>query len=439
MDEWQKRFRENFSGTKEKPKKTYEEMTKEEKEKFLRERNKNQTFSGFADGGNVLEEPVDTNAYLEQFKQALSAQQPSVDPSDVRDAQLAQINEEIKTPYQKTKPELLKDQIQQAAQLTPEGQASQDRGPVAETPQVDPMLAKYKEAIAKYESKLAEKPEENKVMNWLTGIGQGANVISKMKGTSPGEVQYYGDVQKKNHAASEKENLSGLQNLQNMYAKYLEMQKRNESKGASELDKARAATEKAKAGYYKARSKAPSQKVTEGEKVIDREFAKDYNDWASGGKADYEVNSKIFKDAIKGLKSGKVSTGSMSGMGSRIPGYRSDTRETEDQVRKAINGMLRATLGAQFTEKEGERIFAQTFDPFKSEEANVAAMEAELAKLEKRKNSMEDMGKYYTKKKTLSGYEVPTANSEIREVKRKTKDGKTAIFNADTKEFLRYE
>lgn len=184
---------------------------------------------------------------------------------------------------------------------------------------------------------------------------------------------------------------------------------------------------------------------TEGEKTVDREFAKEYNKWATGGKSDYEVNSKIFKDAISKLKTGKVSTGTLSGLGARIPGYRSETREVEDQVRKAINGMLRATLGAQFTEKEGERIFQQTFDPAKSEKANVRAMELELAKLEKRKNDIEDMGKYYTKNKTISGYEIPEAKSGIdseamaNEIKRKTKDGRIAIFDADTKEFIRYE
>jgi hypothetical protein len=101
-------------------------------------------------------------------------------------------------------------------------------------------------------------------------------------------------------------------------------------------------------------------KKTEGEKVADREFAKEYTKWNVSGRADYDVNSKIFRDAIKDVKSGKIETGTMSGMGARIPGVRTDTAEAEARVRKAINGMLRATLGSQFTEKEGERIFNQT-------------------------------------------------------------------------------
>lgn len=157
--------------------------------------------------------------------------------------------------------------------------------------------------------------------------------------------------------------------------------------------------------------KKKAAEPTQGEKTIDREFAKEYNKWSTGGKADYEVNAKIFKDAIRDLRQGKVDTGPIEGIGARTPVLRTDARAMEDRVRKAINGMLRATLGAQFTEKEGERIFQQTFDPFKDQNDNIKAMELELAKLEKRKDDIESMGKYYTKNKTISGYEVPEATT----------------------------
>lgn len=162
----------------------------------------------------------------------------------------------------------------------------------------------------------------------------------------------------------------------------------------------------------KLRREAEKPRKTEAEKVIDREFGKEYNKWQSGGKADYEENSKIFREAIKQLKDDKVDTGTFSGMGANVPGVRTKTAELQNRVRKAINGMLRATLGAQFTEKEGERIFNQTFDPFASEESNIANMETELAKIEKRAQSMEDRGKHYRKNKTMVGYE-PSQTSEM--------------------------
>lgn len=209
---------------------------------------------------------------------------------------------------------------------------------------------------------------------------------------------------------------------------------------ASQMEADRKSAQKELLDQYKLLRSArldSGPKPTVGQQTVDKEFGKELNAWNAGGKADYEENSKIFREAIKSLKSGKVDTGTLSGMGSDFPGVRTKTRELETRVRKAINGMLRATLGAQFTEKEGERIFQQTFDPYASPEENIKNMETELAKLEKRKDSIQERTKYFNKNKTLAGYE-PSA-SKPSEVRRKTKDGKIAIFDANTKKFLRYE
>ena len=83
--------------------------------------------------------------------------------------------------------------------------------------------------------------------------------------------------------------------------------------------------------------------------------------------------------------------------------------------------MLRATLGSQFTEKEGERIFRQTFDPYASEESNVERMNMELAKLEKRKDAMVDMSTHYSKNRTMTGYEgAPVEAGQTDEVEAKS-------------------
>lgn len=52
MEDTKYRFFEDVKdGSKKKEKKKYEDMTKAEKEEFLRNRNKNQDLSGFEDGG----------------------------------------------------------------------------------------------------------------------------------------------------------------------------------------------------------------------------------------------------------------------------------------------------------------------------------------------------------------------------------------------------
>ncbi len=159
------------------------------------------------------------------------------------------------------------------------------------------------------------------------------------------------------------------------------------------------------------KANATLEKPTVGEQTVDREFAKKYNEWRTGGKADFEENKKIFDEAITGLEKGSVDTGMTSGIGARLPGVRTDTRELETRVRKALNSMLRATLGAQFTQEEGERIFQQTFDPFASPDENVKNMQTELSKIEKRARDIEQQGQLFDKQKTLSGFQPSTESA----------------------------
>jgi hypothetical protein len=184
------------------------------------------------------------------------------------------------------------------------------------------------------------------------------------------------------------------------------------------------------------RDKLQQEKPTVGEQTVDREFAKKYNEWATGGKADYEENAQILIDAIQDLNSGKVSTGSLAGAASKVPGVRTDTRELETRVRKSLNSMLRATLGAQFTQEEGERIFQQTFDPFASPKENVKNMQTELSKLEKRKNLIEQQGEVFKQRKTLAGYEAPETMPNSDNMIKEVRQGSN-IFDANTGKFLR--
>jgi len=403
------------------------------------------------------------NNLMETLMKALQGQdtqeiQPPM--AAVEEAQLAELNQEAKSPYQKTNEELVQDKLQQEAQRTVAGNMQQEvpvNNPVSNVAKAEDVagkqeavkdefdpVKKLRENILAYEKKVNEKKEPNsdeKVIDWLTGIGKAANVLAKAKGNSLGEVQYSGDLRQSKQAQQKQQKLNQLQKLQGLYKDYLATQKK-----PAEMTP----YQKAKLGLKEKELELKGQKKstaapTEGEKVVDKEFAKEYTKWNTGGRADYEVNSKIFRDAIKALEEGKVDTGSLAGLGTDIPGQRTKTRELQATVRKAINGMLRATLGAQFTEKEGERIFQQTFDPYASKEANIRNMQLELKKLDKRKASIDDMTNYYKENKTLAGYDAPQTTPEIKqqpeanEVRRKTKDGKIAIFDADTKKFLRYE
>lgn len=408
--------------------------------------------------------------FLDKLKKAMMGQQapieipmapeqaPEVIEEAQTDAQTAQINEQAKSVNMMSKPELVQKEAQEQANLTVPGQlqeraiASEVKTPeqIVNEPSKDVMdiQSKLRENIKRYEGLVNKKSEKPQVTDKLQDafaslhniLNYGSGSLQKNLATNNYEKQ---------QAAKNQVNqgqLNNLQNLQNLYNQY---QKSQTKDGISALDQAkldqseRALKLKEKMAELTANTKTKTSKSTptEGDKVMDREFGKKLNTWNTDGKADYEVNNKIFKDAIKDLQTGKVDTGFFSGVGARVPGVRTDTRELESTVRKAINGMLRSTLGSQFTEKEGERIFQQTFDPSADPELNIKNMQLELDKIEKRKNAIEDMATYYKKDNTISGYEAPKAKDEsvVNEVKRRTKDGQVAVFDKNTKKFLRYE
>ena len=106
------------------------------------------------------------------------------------------------------------------------------------------------------------------------------------------------------------------------------------------------------------------------QKKLAGEAAKNYAAYkAEGGRAGLEVNLENLEKAVKKLESKEVTTG---GISTKVPGLNSDAvqsilnqemRNVENDARAAIMPLLRATLGAQFTDKEGERIFNTVFDP----------------------------------------------------------------------------
>ena len=381
-------------------------------------------------------------------------------------AAIEQANAAVENPNTQTKPERIEAVQEQESLETPQGQLDQAReiasvpsNPSAETnirnavdktPQPSPEMLKYKALIDKMEAvQNAPKKEASTgdtVMNWLTGIGQGAKVYADINNVRTPNVDYWGDKTAKKAASAKKEELGGLKQLQDAYGKYMALQNKDaitpyqqKMLDDKKLDRKNALD------IAKAKTKNTPKKLSVGEEQVDKDFGKKYSSWNTDGRADYDVNKKIFSDAIKDISDDKVDTGFFAGAGSKIPLVRTKTAELQSRVQKAINGMLRATLGSQFTEKEGERIFNQTFDPSASEAANIENMELELAKLDKRKEAMEDMGSYFRENNTMAGY-TPTPLKETKysndksEYKRPhIKTGKIGIFDSKTNKFLRWE
>lgn len=143
----------------------------------------------------------------------------------------------------------------------------------------------------------------------------------------------------------------------------------------------------------------------EGVKALDRDFAKDYNEWTSGGSKIAQTEIQKLRGIANDLKGGAVTTGGLTGV---FP-----DRMTSDSVLKAradvqstVMNSLRAILGAQFTEKEGERIIKNTWNEGDSTENNLARVNRLVGDLESKANAKSAKARYFEKNGTLHGFKA---------------------------------
>ena len=131
-----------------------------------------------------------------------------------------------------------------------------------------------------------------------------------------------------------------------------------------------------------------------GQKKLDQEFAKDYNDWTSGKSKSARLEINKLKNVADKLKNGNLTTGGMSGMfpdrmtSDELLSARSDVQST-------VMNSLRALLGAQFTEKEGDRVIKNTWNEADSTENNLKRLNRLVEDLTAQADAKDDKARYY--------------------------------------------
>lgn len=141
---------------------------------------------------------------------------------------------------------------------------------------------------------------------------------------------------------------------------------------------------------------------------IDKAFGKDAVDYLGGGQAQIQANIKNLNDKIRILKSGELN---VSGpvIGNTPESIQSFANPAAlsfiGDIRDIVFQSLREKLGAQFTEREGDRLVAAAFDQRLPEAENVKRLERLLKTIEGAASSKEAMIAHYREKGTLDGYE----------------------------------
>ena len=154
------------------------------------------------------------------------------------------------------------------------------------------------------------------------------------------------------------------------------------------------------------RSSPAGMGMTPGRKSADMAFGKEYQDWASGGMAQSQKGLDALTAARGTLALDDSITGPAAGA---LPDWaRAFTNpqavNTKETIRGAVQNSLKATLGAQFTEKEGERIFNFAYNDRLPAAQNIERIDRLIKELQAMQASKQDMSEYFEKAGTLTGW-----------------------------------
>jgi hypothetical protein len=156
------------------------------------------------------------------------------------------------------------------------------------------------------------------------------------------------------------------------------------------------------------KQKEATLNLTPGQKKADETYAADFNAWIVNGEyANVVQDLKTLSSVIKTLRSGKTLSGNIVG---RLPDflqkalYGDDPKAIKDAIDQLTVSSLRTILGSQFTEKEGARIQAQSYDITSGEETNVGKIEKSINELLGRAMAKQAAAEYFSKNGTLAGY-----------------------------------
>ena len=157
------------------------------------------------------------------------------------------------------------------------------------------------------------------------------------------------------------------------------------------------------------KSKAPGGiDVSAGQKVIDSEFAKGVIKWQGGEQQQAQSNITNLKNSLGVLMSGENVSGPEYALTpeSLRPFLLPQGEDFVNQINDIVFQSLKATLGAQFTEREAKNLVAATFNQSLDEDFNLPRLQRLIAKIEATYIEKQNQIDYFNEAGTLKGYEA---------------------------------
>lgn len=146
---------------------------------------------------------------------------------------------------------------------------------------------------------------------------------------------------------------------------------------------------------------------TPGRKKADEAFGEEYATFrAGGGYADAVKQMEQLDDVLTELESGKNLTGPLTGSvpDSVLKFTNPEAISAREKVEEVVQRNLRLILGAQFTEKEGERLIKRAYNPNLSEAENAQRVRRLLGQMRTALQAKQDAADYFEQNGTLTGW-----------------------------------
>lgn len=369
---------------------------------------------------------------------------PTKEPAPPVKKQAQQVVEQVEAPDLKKLSESLAktaEKAEKAEEKVPEKDVEIEQEDLA-----DPatLLKKYNQLKKEFESK------SNKAQ-WMDAVAGIANTVAAQLGTPTVKAASAAK-------AVQSEYKNKLNALENMYktAKELKDAKKpklmqvgagiyrvNPETGMPELVAGRSPdAEKGMTEYQRrmleikekeagGKKEEETKELTPGQKRLDAAFAKTtYEPYiASGGFADVDKQIKQLEEVKDLLKKENI-TGK-NAVGLLIPG--STAQNAKQAVEEVVQRNLRLVLGAQFTEKEGERLIARAYNPWASEKENIKRLDRLITQIRTAAEQKTKAAKYFEEHGTLQGFEG-SLNAESALDAKEPRDEKV-IVEKDGKRF----
>ena len=153
--------------------------------------------------------------------------------------------------------------------------------------------------------------------------------------------------------------------------------------------------------------------LSPGQRALDAKFATTAESWLSQDSVQVDANIMNLEEKLSIIERGEIDvSGKFIGI---TPEFlqpfvgQEAARAFLGDVRDIVFQSLKKKLGAQFTEKEGDRLVAAAYDSSLPEEVNAKRLRRLLSVVKTMKDSTDRMVQYWNQTGTLKGYEQPVA------------------------------